>query len=223
MVIELNNILMKINISVNPYLLIKMIILSYIENAKLNNNIEFKNSEVVMPKKTEKFDAKLSKNIENHKINSFENRSADNKSVDIRINNCFVGATKNNLNEMKNKWDEFINNLDDALIKGIVTDTLVVAASDDYAIMEVTIPHGDIELNAKIDLFEDLFNKKYNFKYKFVFIDENKWQKEKLEYINNLKSGYKYTLIEETKEKINSNIDISDVADIFDINKIEVE
>ena len=30
-------------------------------------------------------------------------------------------------------------------------------------------------------------------------------------------------LIEETKEKINSNIDISDVADIFDINKIEVE
>jgi hypothetical protein len=38
-----------------------------------------------------------------------------------------------------------------------------------------------------------------------------------------LKSGYKYTLIEETKEKINSNIDISDVADIFDINKIEVE
>ena len=41
MVIELNNILMKINISVNPYLLIKMIILSYIENAKLNNNIEF--------------------------------------------------------------------------------------------------------------------------------------------------------------------------------------
>ena len=93
----------------------------------------------------------------------------------------------------------------------------------DYAIMEVTIPHGDIELNAKIDLFEDLFNKKYNFKYKFVFIDENKWQKEKLEYINNLKSGYKYTLIEETKEKINSNIDISDVADIFDINKIEVE
>lgn len=65
--------------------------------------------------------------------------------------------------------------------------------------------------------------KKYNFKYKFVFIDENKWQKEKLEYINNLKSGYKYTLIEETKEKINSNIDISDVADIFDINKIEVE
>ena len=141
----------------------------------------------------------------------------------IRINNCFVGATKNNLNEMKNKWDEFINNLDDALIKGIVTDTLVVAASNDYAIMEVTIPHGDIELNAKIDLFEDLFNKKYNFKYKFVFIDENKWQKEKLEYINNLKSGYKYTLIEETKEKTNSNIDISDVADIFDINKIEVE
>lgn len=54
MVIELNNILMKINISVNPYLLIKMIILSYIENAKLNNNIEFKNSEVVMPKKTRK-------------------------------------------------------------------------------------------------------------------------------------------------------------------------
>ena len=40
-----------------------------------------------MPKKIKNFDAKLPKNIENHRIKSFENRSADNKSVDIRINN----------------------------------------------------------------------------------------------------------------------------------------
>lgn len=225
LVIELNNILMKINISVNPYLLIKMIVLSYIENAKFNGSIEVKNKETEMPKKLEKKVEKSLENIEKNRIEPKKNivQNVEEKNVDIRINNCFVGATKNNLNEMKNKWDEFINNLDDALIKGIVTDTLVVAASNDYAIMEVTIPHGDIELNAKIDLFEDLFNKKYNFKYKFVFIDENKWQKEKLEYINNLKRGYKYTLIEETKEKLNNDIDISDVADIFDINKIEVE
>lgn len=225
LVIELNNILMKINISVNPYLLIKMIVLSYIENAKFNDSIEVKNKETEMPKKLEKKVEKSLENIEKNRIEPKKNivQNVEEKNVDIRINNCFVGATKNNLNEMKNKWDEFINNLDDALIKGIVTDTLVVAASNDYAIMEVTIPHGDIELNAKIDLFEDLFNKKYNFKYKFVFIDENKWQKEKLEYINNLKRGYKYTLIEETKEKLNNDIDISDVADIFDINKIEVE
>ena len=225
LVIELNNILMKINISVNPYLLIKMIVLSYIDNAKFNGSIEVKNKEAEMPKKIEEKVEKLSENIKKNRIEPKKNivQNVEEKNVDIRINNCFVGATKNDLNDMKDKWDEFINNLDDALIKGIVSDTLVVAASKEYAIMEVTIPHGDIELNEKIDLIEDLFNKKYNFKYKFVFIDENKWQKEKLEYINNLKSGYKYTLIEETKEKVNSDIDISDVADIFDINKIEVE
>lgn len=216
---------MKINISVNPYLLIKMIVLSYIENAKLNNCIEVNKSHVEIPKKIENKVEKLPKNIEKNKGESQKkfDENVENKNVDIRINNCFVGATKNDLNEMKSKWDEFINNLDDALIKGILSDTIVVAASKDYTIMEVTIPHGDIELNEKIDLIEDLFNKKYDFKYKFVFIDENKWQKEKLEYINNLKSGYKYTLIEETKEKLNNDIDISDVADIFDINKIEVE
>ena len=225
LVIELNNILMKINISVNPYLLIKMIVLSYIENAKLNNCIEVNKSHVEIPKKIENKVEKLPKNIEKNKGESQKkfDENVENKNVDIRINNCFVGATKNDLNEMKSKWDEFINNLDDALIKGILSDTIVVAASKDYTIMEVTIPHGDIDLNEKIDLIEDLFNKKYDFKYKFVFIDENKWQKEKLEYINNLKSGYKYTLIEETKEKLNNDIDISDVADIFDINKIEVE
>ena len=108
------NILMKINISVNPYLLIKMIVLSYIENAKFNGSIEVKNKETEMPKKLEKKVEKSLENIEKNRIEPKKNivQNVEEKNVDIRINNCFVGATKNNLNEMKNKWDEFkeVNN-----------------------------------------------------------------------------------------------------------------
>ena len=59
--------------------------------------------------------------------------------------------------------------------------------------------------------------------FKFVFIDEARWSKEKVEYINNIKNGKKYEILEENQEKMKKSIDVSEVADIFDINKIEVE
>ena len=48
---------------------------------------------------------------------------------------------------------------------------------------------------------------------------------EKNEYVKKLKGGYKYTILEEKVEKEvkQNDIDVSEVSDIFDINKIEVE
>ena len=227
LVIELNNILMKINISVNPYLLIKMIVLGYIDKPKLNDKIEKKSNEENNKKIEKKIVVEIPKNLEKADVSVEKSliKKTDNKNVDIRINNCFAEASKNDLNEMKIKWNEFINSLDDSTIKGIISDTIVVTASKEFAIIDVTIPHVDIELNEKVNLIEDLFSRKYELNYKFVFIDEEKWQSEKKEYINNLKNGYKYIKQEESElsKEDNKDIDISDVADIFDINKIEVE
>lgn len=217
-VIELNDILMKINISVNPYLIIKMIFLSYTKNAKIEINKLEKNIKsnvenlAEVPRKTEvKSEKKL---IKNDVI----------QMVDIRINNCFVNATKNYLNEVKEKWNNFVSEIDDAIIKGLVSDTLIVAASDNYAIVEVTIPHKDEELNDSIEKLENMFSELNKMYYKFVFIDERKWNEEKEKYIKNLRNGYKYEIIPENKKVEDKNeLDISDVADIFNIEKIEIE
>ena len=74
-----------------------------------------------------------------------------------------------------------------------------------------------------LEKIEYLFNSQNQENFKFVFIDEARWSKEKVEYINNIKNGKKYEILEENQEKMKKSIDVSEVADIFDINKIEVE
>ena len=204
LILELNNILMKINISVNPYLIIKMLVLGYMDGAKK--------------------DAQIDKNFE--KINDVQSRNEQEKTeVEIRINNCFAEATKNDLLNLKEKWDNFVGSTDDASFKGLLSDTSVVAASPIYAIIQVTIPHKDKELMAKLDIIEKSFNDFANDSYKLVFLEDTKWNYEKNEYVKKLKSGYKYAILEEKVEKEvkQNDIDVSDVSDIFDINKIEVE
>ena len=124
---------------------------------------------------------------------------------------------------MKNLWSSFINNMEDAIMKGTLSDTIPVASSNDYTIIEVTIPHKDVELNNMLEKIEYLFNSQNQENFKFVFIDETRWSKEKVEYINNIKNGKKYEILEENQEKMQKSIDVFEVADIFDIYKIEVE
>lgn len=215
LVLELNNILMKINISVNPYTLIKMVMLGYVEKT---NNFNKVSIEKVPEIREENEEVKTEKIIKKEPVNTEKNLK-----VDIRINNCFVDASKKELERMKDLWSSFINNMEDAIMKGTLSDTIPVASSNDYTIIEVTIPHKDVELNNMLEKIEYLFNSQNQENFKFVFIDETRWSKEKVEYINNIKNGKKYEILEENQEKMKKSIDVSEVADIFDINKIEVE
>ena len=118
-----------------------------------------------------------------------------------------------------------MSNLDEASLKGLLSDTNVVAASKSYAIVEVTIPHKDKELMTKLDAIEKKFNNYAVVNYKLVFLEDTQWNNERNEYIKKLKSGYKYTILEEKDDNQDNknDIDVSDFSDIFDINKIEVE
>lgn len=216
LIIELNDVIMKINVSISPYLLIKMIFLNYVEVSKKSDiNISEKKNiveEVKTSLKQEKAEVNFTKKID-------ENL----KLVDVRINNCFVNASKSYLVNLKDLWVNYINSIEDSLLKGLILDTLVVTASDTYAIIETTIPHKDMELNEKLYDIEENFNKFSNVNYKLIFVDSDKWNKEKTSYITNIKSGYKYSYKEEKKENVNEDINMSDLKDIFDIDKIEVE
>ena len=132
------------------------------------------------------------------------------------------------MKDLQEKWKNFIASVDSALIKGLVSDTMVVTASDKYAILVTTINHQEIEINANLANIKRLFDEYSKASYTLVFISEDKWNQEKQKYINNLQKHYKYTYIsediEENKATQEDSEDITSIAtDLFDIDKIEIE
>lgn len=235
LVMELNDVLMKINISVSPYLLIKMIFLSAVEatsksayEPKKDNELLKKNEEknenvnVVLPSCDKGLvDVDVKKNVSYQ--HDKKKDIIDNKFVDIRINNCFVDASKSEKNEMEKMWEQFKDKIEESYYKGLISDTFIAASSKKYVIIGVSIPHQDEELNEEHEILEDMFRKNTSIDKLFVFVSVSKWNEVKNEYVNKLKSGYKYEFISEDKDVLNNELDISEVADIFDIDKIEIE
>lgn len=239
-ILDLNNLINKININVDPYLLIKITLLGYMDIT--NNSESNKLTEKEQDKKTEKSQViesqkeefvkkeEMPKIIENKvEITQRTEMPVSDKLVDIRINNCFVNASKTYLKTLQEAWKNFINNVESALIKGLVNDTMVVTASDKYAILVTTINHQELEINEKIDEIKRLFDKFSGTDYILVFIGETKWNQEKQKYIENLQKHYKYEYIsEDIEENSSENKDNSDdlttiATDLFDIDKIEIE
>ena len=237
-ILDLNNLINKININVDPYLLIKITLLGYMDvNSKTvssENKIEIKEEKVVEIPEVKREEEKVK---EEPKINIDKTvevpknigSSVSDKLVDIRINNCFVNASKIYLKSLQEAWKNFISNVESAVIKGLISDTMVVTASDKYAILVTTINHQELEINEKIDEIKKLFDKFNGNSYTLVFIGEAKWNQEKQKYIENLQKHYKYTYISEdieanSQENKDSEDELTAIAaDLFDIDKIEIE
>ena len=235
MVLELNDLMNKININIDPYLLIKVLLLDYVnvdkKNKEIKNEQKVETNTDIDDKTEEIIEISENKNLEiKEKVPESkpkkENKEQSNleKLIDIRINNCFVEASKKYLGDIQEKWANFITDLSSALIRGLVSDTKVVTASNKYAIIMTMIKHKDKEINEKLDEVINLFNEYINDKYTLVFIDEAKWNLEKEKYINNLKNKHKYEYIEETIKNTSPKSDINDIiGDVFDIEKVEIE
>ena len=237
-ILDLNNLINKININVDPYLLIKITLLGYMDISSKTvfseNKIEIKEEKVVEIPEVKREEEKVK---EEPKINIDKTvevpknigSSVSDKLVDIRINNCFVNASKIYLKSLQEAWKNFISNVESAVIKGLISDTMVVTASDKYAILVTTINHQELEINEKIDEIKKLFDKFNGNSYTLVFIGEAKWNQEKQKYIENLQKHYKYTYIsEDIEDNSQENKDSEDeltaiAADLFDIDKIEIE
>ena len=237
-ILDLNNLINKININVDPYLLIKITLLGYMDIGSKTefseNKIEIKEEKVIevpeVKKKEEKVKEEPTINIDkNVEVSKSIGGSVSDKLVDIRINNCFVNASKVYLKSLQEAWKNFISNVDSAVIKGLISDTMVVTASDNYAILVTAINHQELEINEKIDEIKRLFDKFNGNSYTLVFIGEAKWNQEKQKYIENLQKHYKYTYISEdiednSQENKNSEDELTAIAaDLFDIDKIEIE
>ena len=222
-ILDLNDLINKININVDPYLLIKITLLGYMD---INKKPQIKEKEIIKEDDI-KPEVKEKETILEQVIP--QNNLVNDRLIDIQINNCFVNASKVYLKDLQEKWNNFINSVSSALIKGLISDTMVVTASDKYAILITTINHQEIEINAKINEIKNLFASFNGVPYTLVFINEAKWDQEKRKYIENLQKHYKYTFIsedieDESEDNQNKADDLTSIAtDLFDINKIEVE
>ena len=209
LVFELNKLLTGERNGANYYDLLEIVFLKYINYFPGNNFVDKipiklsdskKEVEII---KTMEEKPKVSVSVTEQPIISQENQAEEkNKGIefdiDVRINNTFVNAKKDYLNSIKSKWNDFViyeSNTNKALIS-YLADTNIVAASDKYAILTNNLDITNDLINQNIKTLEKDFNLFFNGNYYLVAISPKKWEQERNKYINNIKNGYKYEIID---------------------------
>jgi len=221
---DLVDCLNKINVIIDPFMLIEMTLLNYTKEEfssitktdVLTNSTADKIETVV--NSDEKSQLEVEENVDTKKL--------DNEFKNIRINNCFVNAKKEYLTEIKNNWSKYLENLkEDRHLLALVVDANPVAASDKYIILSTNLFDAAELINRSVNDLEEEYNKLFNKKYKFVALSEVDWDVLKKEYVNNLRSGKTYDYIEEVMPVLEDSNDnqIEKIAkDIFEQEKIEI-
>ncbi|CCZ89427.1 dNA polymerase III gamma and tau subunits [Coprobacillus sp. CAG:605] len=215
MVFELNRVLQEIKSNIAPYNFLEIVILKYFPGNKISNKdvkapVEEKKSgsTLKIEQKVEERPTKenISQEIKGSKepeINNeapIVNEKKAHFNVDARINNTFVGAQKKYLLELKEKWDDFViyeSNANKLLLSYIV-DTELVAASNNYAVLVNKINNTNDLINENIESVEKDFKIFFGREYKLVSISPKVWEEARNKYITNLKSGYKYTMMDDS-------------------------
>lgn len=137
---------------------------------------------------------------------------------DIRINNCFVNASKNDLNKITEVWSNIKNKKIDSLL---LKDFDPVAASDKNAIFACEDDSLTNLFNIKHEEIEKLLNKE-NISVKIVALTNEEWAKEKNKYKINIQSKKKYEYIEEPKHKSEQETIKEQIEDLFTEELIEI-
>ena len=209
LVFELNKLLTGERNGANYYDLLEIVFLKYINYFPGNNFVDknivkltdSKKESTIIKQIEEK--PKISASAIEQTIISQENKlEKKNKvidfDIDVRINNTFVNAKKDYLNNIKSKWNDFViyeSNTNKAMIS-YLADTNIVAASDKYAILTNNLDITNDLINQNIKSLEKDFNLFFNGNYYLVAVSPKKWEQERNKYINNIKNGYKYEIID---------------------------
>lgn len=215
MVFELNRVLQEIKSNIDPYNFLEIVILKYFPGNKISSK-DFKdpveekksgstlkieqNVEERPTKENISQEIKESKEPEINNEAPIVNEKKAHFNVDARINNTFVGAQKKYLLELKEKWDDFViyeSNANKLLLSYIV-DTELVAASNNYAVLVNKINNTNDLINENIESVEKDFKIFFGREYKLVSISPKVWEEARNKYIANLKSGYKYTMMDDS-------------------------
>ncbi len=221
--------------------LIKIILLSYFSNKNTDKQskiisreiISEANQENLEPIKTENHSEIIKietspESKEDLKENDFDEQTDLSKPlkeefIKIRINNAYVGATKEIKSNFKNKWESFIkyitiNNKSEIL--SLIEDLQVEVVSPTNVIFSSKSLSTSLLFNNNLELIEKEYQKHTNSTEVFICLDENRWLKEKSEFIKNKNKKYEY--IEEIKTQTEQTEVYNAAKDIFADEIIEV-
>lgn len=236
LIFELNDVLNKININVNPYELIEIILLNIISNAEneieatgeskiiktnilnaeklVNNNPE----NIVFEKKEDKIAEEVIENSDN------DGSAYINELKKIRINNCFTDAKKETLISNKVIWNQKKSDSNvDKRILGLIVDSQLVASSLKNVIITTKLASMATLINSQLEEIE----KNLNLGFHIIALSMEEWTNEKNKYIQNIKNKYVYNYIEEEtianlKPKKASSDFEEITTNIFNSDKIEI-
>lgn len=222
---ELSGLLYKLNVNVDSFSLLELVLLNYIKIDSHQATIKQEISKTSAKEKTvdtevqkeEKSEAKQAVETTETLVEKDDNYADELASV--RVNNCFVSASKDYLNENKSSWKSFIKECDNKKLKGIIIDIEVVLSSDSYLVLKTDLEEKINLFNDELKKIEESYNKYTNKNYKLICIDEEKWQIEIEKYKKALSSGKKYELLKEPSKNCSEVI----TQNIFVEQKIEVK
>lgn len=146
--------------------------------------------------------------------------------VEIRINNAFATANKEILKSIRSNWNKINDYLLDqtyGVIAGILKDTSVLVAGDEYLILLGNYSSVVDRVNFEMEDVTNFLNNVLGSLYKCVALTQEEWLKEREAYIKNIKNGIKYSL---KKEKVQENInneknELDDLISTFGSDMIE--
>jgi len=164
----------------------------------------------------------------------FNNSRLSEKAIAIRVNNAFANADKSVLEKYRNEWfkfNDFVNNSEFSSVVSYLLDGVIRVAGPDYVM--ISVKYDSILNNAFSNLskIESLFEMVFKNKCSLVFVLDSEWDRYKLDYVNNIKNGKKYVIIEENEN--DGIIDITaadsytsavfdDAAELFGSDIVEV-
>ena len=236
LIFELNDVLNKININVNPYELIEIILLNVISNED-NEKEATGDSKIIKTNtlNTEKlvnnnpeniiFEKKEDKIAEEVIENSDNNDSAYiNELKKIRVNNCFTDAKKEILISNQVIWNQKKSDSNvDKRILGLIVDSQLVASSLKNVIITTKLSSMATLINSQLEDVE----KALNLEFHVIALSMEEWKNEKNKYIQNIKNKYVYNYIDEETiahlkpKKVNSDFE-EITTNIFNSDKIEI-
>jgi len=237
LIFELNECMNRTNININPYILIELVLLNYVkpsENVKNSSSNDVNNSksedpisvnlEVSVDKPQETVD--IEQKVEPEETSSNEILEELKK---IRVNNCFVGAQKVILNELKEIWQDLNASPIPDDILNLLIDSNIVAASPTHVILATNLAGTALLINKRIVEITDYLCEFFDRELIFIALSDEEWNAERKQYVDNIHKGVTYVLKEEknisplvSENEVNDDSIEKVAQDLFDRDKIEI-
>ena len=162
-----------------------------------------KEDEIINNNKEVKEELKKDENIDQLEVNK-EIIIEEKNDKSIIINNVFYGANKEEKEKFLNNFsniNEFLTDKKYNSIANLLIKSTPEVVSDKIVLFSFKNDFEVVLFDKNEDLVKKLLKNVYNKNYEVVAISTEDWKAEKNNYIKNIKSGVKYTYIEEEKKK----------------------